>query len=256
MSKKYLQLALALCVTCAGLIISSNTAKAEEYEAGWNVSYNGSTITSDFKQADVNSQLSQMMPGDSITLSVDYKNDSTKTADYYMASDILSSLETNSQAAGGAYSYSISYNSGAGEQYIYNSETLGGDNATVEGLMQASTTNGNYFYVGRLDSGKSGKVIVKIALDGNSQTNSYMSQIAQLGIKFGVEDTGVTGRTVVYTTPGGTEIIYIKDGLVALAGPKTGDSILPLVACAVALLLGVMLVLYYFKMTKKEEEEA
>lgn len=255
MKKKILNLVLALGFTCAGLLVTGTVANAEEYSTGWTVSYDGSQLTSDYNQDTVNSTLKGMMPGDSLTITVPYQNNSTKTTDYYMSSNVISSLEDSTSTSGGAYSYAISYTNGSTTDYIYNSETLGGDSTDVQGLMQAASMNDNYFYIGRLASGESGYVTITVALDGNSQTNAYMNKLAQLGVQFAVEDTASGVRNVVYTIPGGSEIITITDGIVALAGPQTGDSYLPLIICAVALLMGIALIFLYFRLTRENEEK-
>ena len=263
MKKKYLNLALALTIV-AGLFnfnLNANAATNEDPTLNWTVSYDGSSLKSDYSYIAAKSQISSAMPGDTITYNITYANNSSKSADFYMKSDVISSLESTegTSASGGAYSYTVLYNSGSGDTTIYDSATLGGSNTDVVGLMQAAATNDSYFYVGNLSSGSAGVVTIKITLDGNSQTNSYMSTLASLGIQFGVEDSTVTNtvtRNIVYEIPGGTSIIeIIDDTLVPLAGPKTGDSIVLLVICAVALFAGLGLIGWYFSLTKKKEEE-
>lgn len=269
MKNRLLHTALVLVVTCAGLLGMGMTAYANECTHGWTATYTGKEVLSDFNQGTVNEKLSELMPGDSITLNVNYANASSKTADFYMASQILATLEDNSEAIGGAYSYAISYNAGAGENYIYDSETIGGENTTVKGLMQVASDKNNFFYVGKIAPGSQGTVTIKISLDGNSQNNDYMSTLAQLGIKFAVEETSNITRSVVTTIPGsGTNRVLTNQGaaeIISIQGndvtvyrtgsPQTGDSLLPLVICAVAVILGILLILYYFFLLKKQDEE-
>lgn len=254
MKKKLYSFVLALSMVATGLLTVTNTVKADELTpVAWDVNFDGKELVSSYDFDTTKSTISGAMPGDVITYEVEYKNSSSKAVDYYMSSDVVASLETGSEAAGGAYSYGISYNAGGEDIYLFNSETLGGDNPDVQGLLQAQTGGDNYFYLGQLKAGKSGKVKIQIALDGNSQNNDYMSQIAQLNIKFGVETVATTTRTIVNRLPDGTEIVTIKNPNVVLAGPKTGDSMLPLVLCGIALLVGIALILLYFKRAKEEE---
>ena len=73
-----------------------------------------------------------------------------------------------------------------------------------------------------------------------------------------IENSTTVNKHVVYKIPGGKEIIYIDDDtLVPLSGgnPRTGDSVLPLVFCGIALLIGLALIMWYFRMTRDEKEE-
>lgn len=66
------------------------------------------------------------------------------------------------------------------------------------------------------------------------------------------------------TPPGGEDVIefgeeiIIQDSKVPLYGgsPKTGDSVLPIVFCGIAFLLGIVLILWYFKMVSKDNSHS
>ena len=147
---------------------------------------------------------------------------------------------------------------------------VGGDNDVQKGLNQVK--NGNAFVsVGTLESNQTGRVKLEVKLDGNSQDNSYMEKLAQLSIQFAttpktdfdpqnktIEKKIHKTRQVVYTIPGGSEIVYIDDDEVPLDGgfnPKTGDSILPLLVCAIALVVGIGFIALYFIIEKKSNRE-
>ena len=142
--------------------------------------------------------------------------------------------------------------------------------AIQKGLNQVK--NGNAFVsVGTLESNQTGRVKLEVKLDGNSQDNSYMEKLAQLSIQFAttpktdfdpqnktIEKKIHKTRQVVYTIPGGSEIVYIDDDEVPLDGgfnPKTGDSILPLLVCAIALVVGIGFIALYFIIEKKSNRE-
>ncbi|MBO5618301.1 MAG: hypothetical protein J6M63_06760 [Pseudobutyrivibrio sp.] len=275
MKKTYLHIALALAVTAASFVGMAEEAFAKTENVEWNVTYTGKGSTgfeSDYTD-DIKKQISNAMPGDTLVYTANYKNASDKTMDFFLSADVLSSLEDDKNgkaAVGGAYSYIVTYDSGSGEQIIYDSETVGGDNDVQKGLNQVK--NGNAFVsVGTLESNQTGRVKLEVKLDGNSQDNSYMEKLAQLSIQFAttpktefdpqnktIEKKIHKTRQVVYTIPGGSEIVYIDDDEVPLDGgfnPKTGDSILPLLVCAIALVVGIGFIALYFIIEKKSNRE-
>ena len=96
-----------------------------------------------------------------------------------------------------------------------------------------------------------------------------MTKLASLDIKFGVEAVTSTvnhvsnSQSVVYTLPGNVELVTLSDDATPTTGgnpasganPRTGDSILPIVFCAIALLFGLLLVIWYFYLTRKNNQE-
>ena len=287
MKKKILNIALALAVAIAGFTSFNMEANAETEKVEWTVTYNGKSFDSTYS-AD-KAKLTNAMPGDTIEFIVDYVNGTSENADFYMSADIIKSLEEGADATGGAYSYKIISSESA--EPIFDSETVGGDATDVIGLDQVDSGEGAYFALGTLAAGDSGKVTISIALDGNSQNNAYMATLAQLEIKFGAEPSseavqdiikeetvtktetkvntvtehgsGTIVKRVTNTVGGGTPVVIINDDAVPLDGgtaisganPRTGDSIIPLVACGTALLIGLLLIVWYFRMTKEQKEE-
>ncbi len=270
MKKKILNTVLALSVAVLGLMATGLDAQAATQQLAWDVNYTGSKMESSYDAS--KNTFVQMMPGDTAIYQVTYKNTSNKTADFYMDSSVIASLEDTSiggkasDAAGGAYSYAINYSIDGKTTSIYDSKTVGGDQGTntLEGLNQVQTKDQNaYVYVGQLAAGKSGVVTIQVDLDGNTQDNSYMERLATLDIKFAVEDVAVNvnhtsdTKKVVYTLPGGTEVVTITVPATPTSGgnPKTGDSILPIVLCTAGLCLGLILIIAYFTMTGKQRKE-
>ncbi|WP_028242523.1 hypothetical protein [Pseudobutyrivibrio ruminis] len=275
MKKSYIRYTLALAVTVASFMGMTNTVSAKTETVEWTVNYTGegSTGFSSNYTEDLKDKISSAMPGDTLVYKANYKNDSEKTMDFYLSADVLSSLEddkTGKTAAGGAYTYKLTYDSGDGEKNIYDSETVGGDNDVQKGLNQVKNNNA-FVSVGRLNKKQDGVVTITIKLDGNSQDNSYMTKLAQLNVQFAVtEPTDIDPidktvvkkvnkvKPVVYTIPGGSEVVNIDDGQVPLDegfNPKTGDSILPLVICGIAFLAGLVLIGLYFIFSNESDEE-
>ena len=274
MNRKILNLALGMLIVVASLIFIKSEALAKTHSTEWNVSYDGKEFTSDYNVS--KSTITSVMPGDTIEFSVGYKNDSDKTTDFYVNTDIINSLEDKSingegsNAAGGGYSFKMDYVVDGNSVTIFNNETIGGDNATVAGLRQIQGSlddNSNtYFAVGQLIPEASGTIKINIKLDGNSQDNLYMSKLATLDVKFGAEQISGTTTSessdtsvnkVVYVTPGGTEVIVIEESAVPLAvTPLTGDSILPIVVCSISMIIGILFVIIYFVLVRRQREEA
>ena len=286
MKKRYINLILALTVVLAGFAGTHIDANAETESIDWAVTYTGSDFDSTYKAE--KSKLTNVMPGDTVEFSVDYKKGTDSDANFYMSADVLKTLEDGATDLGGAYSYKIlSSNS---DQPIFDSETIGGDNTDVIGLDQVNSGDGAYFSLGTLGSGNQGTVTISIALDGNSQSNDYMSKLAELEIKFAAEPTSddldnqiqyktktkinsivnkifnrdkqTVVKQVARTLDDGTQIVIIDEDTVPTSGttvisgnPRTGDSIMPLLVCGVAMLLGIALIVYYFIMTRDKKEE-
>lgn len=196
--------AIALVLCCAGM------AFAQSNSASWNVTFNSDKqMVSDYDKDAVNKQIASMQPGDDLTLKVAIKNDSANSTEWYMTSTVLQTLEDMSEATNGAYTYRLSYD---GEE-LYGSDMVGGDNSS--GLKEASNATGSWMYLTSLAPGKGGEVEIYMALDGETQGNSYMGTEGGLQINFAVEDTA-EGTTLI------TEEGVPTDGGSGFA-PKMGD---------------------------------
>ena len=270
MRKLHLNMVLALMVMTVGLFEAGTIAKAETESISWSVTYTGSKLESTYDSS--KATITDTLPGDTIEYSVDYINGSSSAANFYMSADAVKTLEEGATATGGAYSYKITYT--GSDEPLFDSETIGGDSDdsvdSVIGLNQVNGNEDSYFSLGSVAAGESGTVTVSITLDGNSQTNNYMDTLAELEIKFGAEPTSESEgdsiinhssvvKNIVNTISGETEIVVIDDDDIptTVSGdPKTGDSVLPLVICGIALIIGLLLILWYFKLTKENKEVA
>ncbi len=314
MKKKYFNLVLALTIVVAGIMGATISSNAETSESGWEVSFNGKGFDSDY--AKNKSNINNAMPGDTVNYAIKYTNSSKNEAAFYMNADVVKTLEDGSKASGGAYSYKITNEIAGKTSTIIDSETVGGDPSEVIGLDQVNGKGGTYFSLGKLGVNESGSVKIEVLLDGNSQTNDYMSTLAKINVKFGAESTKpvenhvtvynyierihpiekIVNKTekvtryekdnkeIVKTLDNGTQVVVINDDEVPLAGikrikdiinkpdsgitiedeptplaggsPRTGDSIIPLAICLIMLVAGISLIIWYFKLTKNNKEEA
>ncbi len=177
------------------------SAEDRQGQAGWQVSFNGRGMDSNFSTANIGDEINAMQPGDSVELTITLKNDFDGQADWYMKNKVLETLEDAGNAAGGAYDYLLTYTDTAGETTtLYSSQKFGGDGKiNGVGLHGATKTLENYFYLDRMGKDATGVVKLKVALDGETLVNNYQNTYARLQMDFATElvDTGTR------TTPGG-----------------------------------------------------
>lgn len=217
----------ALCAAVAAATIvlcCAVPAYAATSEAGWSV-----TLDADGKMASTYAQqkdsideaLSGLQPGDSFTLSIKLNNQNAARTSWYMTSKAIKTLEEASNASNGAYSFKLLYNN----EPIYESDTVGGDGSS--GFTEVSNATGNWFWLGYIDSGQSGDVQIQMALDGETQDNSYMSTVGRLSVSFAVEFNDGQGKR------------FVEEGQSAASSPvgsmlQTGDVMLGIGAMLLA----------------------
>jgi len=269
MKTKYLSIVLALMIVVTGM--TGIEAKAEGIaDATLHIEYTGAG-SSGFKANSVvytedptygGTLIEKKMPGDTITYEVTYKNSSGQSADFYLNSQVAKTLEDTRSATGGAYTYKLT----AGTVTLIDSETVGGDLTTTLGLKQVNGSSSDaYFELGTLGNNESGKLVFTIELDGNTQTNSYMDALASIDVRIAAQEkvinsvsntvTNRSERTVVSTLPGGTQVVILDENVPLSGGPQTGDSIILLIICSIAMIAGFLLVLWYFRLVKAVRKE-
>ncbi len=167
-------------------------AEEVEGENGWNVIFDGndSLVNNVETKDEFTEKLSKLQPGDVVYLTVSIGNTSDKETDWYMKNEVLNSFEKSVKASGGAYSYQLSYvDQDGAANIIYDSDTVGGDKVinNLEGLEQATNSLTDYFYLNTLSPNESGKVMLRIGLDGETNGNAYQNAAADLEMIFAVE---------------------------------------------------------------------
>ena len=160
----------------------------------WNVTCtSGNKLVSNFGDADITETISGMEPGDTATFQVSISSESSEKTDWYMENKVLYSLEDrsrNKSTAGGGYTYSLVYYDKDGkENVLFSSDNVGGERTSPagEGLHQATDALEDYFWLGEYSKGDSGRIVLKVALDGETQGNDYQSTLADLALNFAVE---------------------------------------------------------------------
>ena len=151
--------------------------------------------------------LPNMLPGDSMKVTFNLKNEYNKAVDYYMYnnSEAFETLTANAKNA--AYDYELTYSGKSAP--LYSSDVVGGDE--MQGIEEATDALKDYFLLqDGFANGRTETVSLVLTLDGETQVNSYQDALGNVKFSFAVE-----------VPPEPTEkheerIIYI---------PNTGDSI-------------------------------
>lgn len=247
-----------LCLVMAAFMIAGTSinvfAENIKEDEDWTVQFDGEKMNSSFNTSDVNAAVYKLLPGDSMELQIGIENTSKETTDWYMTNEIIQSLEESQKAAeGGAYTYRLTYvNHKNEETVLYSSDKVGGEgqSAAGEGLEQATSAMGDYFYLDRLNAGEAGNVHLTVSLDGETQGNGYQDTLAKLQINFAVEK--VTAD-VVYKPGDPVKITETKK--VFKSGPKTGDETRIIAVCAVTLVSGLILLFFGIKTIRKNRRD-
>ena len=182
--------------------------------SGWTVTFTtDDTMKDNFSAKDWADDLKGMQPGDDITFTVTLYEENADAADWYMANEVLKTLEQlaeNPEAHGSSYEYLLTYTNPSGSvTTLYDSAVVGGDKQEnqPEGLLGATNALEDFFYLDNLKHGETAHVDLKITMDGETEQNAYFDTIAQVKMKFAVEKSSTTpaskndtsSRTVVKT---------------------------------------------------------
>lgn len=166
------------------------TAGAEHLygSADWQVTFNSNaSMVDNYSQEQWADDIGRLQPGDDITFTVTLKHEHPTACDWYMANEVLKSLE-ESFASGSAYSYYLTYTGPAGgdPRVLYDSTHVGGDDS-AEGLKDATSGLEDFFYLDTLKNGDVAQVQLVVGLDGETEGNAYFDTLAQVKMKFAVE---------------------------------------------------------------------
>ncbi len=238
---------LTAALVLASSLIPRGTAFAEDRQgaSGWQVTFDGKKMSSNFTTANIGDEINLMQPGDSVELTITLKNTCSENADWYMKNEVLSTLEDAGDAAGGAYDYLLTYTDTKGElTTLYSSEKFGGDGRiNGVGLHGATTTLEDYFYLDRMTKGDTGVVKLKVALDGETLVNNYQNTYAKLQMDFATELVG-SGNTPPGNTPGRNREVI-----------KTGDQSRIMLYMLMMLGAGLVLMLLAVVRMRRDREE-
>ncbi|MCM1025825.1 MAG: hypothetical protein NC432_05290 [Roseburia sp.] len=214
MGKKILTFALAMLLIVS-LPIRVN---AETLSANGSVTFTGENRLDSNNTTDLASTIGSMQPGDDLVITIDVKNESSLTANYYMTNQVLQSLEEtqSANASGGSYEYTLIYQASDGtETELFRSTSLGGEGTTVDGrvgLKGATSGLEEYISLETLAPGKSGQLKLTVLLDGVTQGNDYQNTAARLQFNFAVDTSTVIEQNVTNVVTRTETVEVVGDG--------------------------------------------
>lgn len=106
--KKSFKRFAAILLGLALLATSATVAFAEDEDKS--VTFNGETLTADYKDVAVRQEVFTMQPGDTTNIDIELRNDVGSSATWYISNEVLQSLEESNGAKDGAYTYRLVYN--------------------------------------------------------------------------------------------------------------------------------------------------
>lgn len=175
--------------------------------SGWYVEYTTNGVVDDnYTQKSWADNVSQLQPGDDISLAVEVRHSNDNTADWYLSNEVLKSLEEG-DAKGSAYGYKLSYVGPTNSRTLFESKSVGGIGSD-EGLAEATNAMDDYFFLGTLSKGEKGKVVLDVSLDGETEGNAYFDTLAQLKLKFAVEPNVVPQSTPSSSTNTNNKVVH------------------------------------------------
>lgn len=243
---------LTLLLTLTMVLAMGQMAFADDYTAkGGTYTYDGSDIELTAGES-ISEAVEQLEPGDTVKITLTYKNDTSDTTEWYMENTVLKTLEEEAGMDGG-YTYVLSNIGPDGkENTIFDTRegAVGGaEKKGGTGLEQATNaTEGelnsqDYFFIQELKANESGKTVLTVGLDGETLANIYETRDGSIQIGYAVEKKE-TGETVYR---------HIK----GRSGINTGDTTSLFVPIAVflgACLLLIIAIISYKKDRKDGED--
>jgi hypothetical protein len=199
-----------LAITFAMITALPDAVFAESNNYDGSCYYTGSKIVSSFSSAQIAKAVENLQPGDDVTFTVTYENRSKDDTDWYMENTVVRTLENTDKsrknayvsgtdnAENGGYTYElVQYSSSGAKKVLFSNSRVGGDNGTVAklngksgnmtGLEPATNALDEWFYIDTVASHESGKVVLHVAFDGETEVNDYMDTSGELNMRFAVE---------------------------------------------------------------------
>ena len=249
-----------MCLAMIALMVIGTplTAHAEHFEGekDWTVSFDGKQMESNFEAGELKEDALQILPGDSITLQVNLKNNAGNKTDWYMSNKVVQTLEQSANSAqGGAYTYILTYVNPAGEpKELFNSSSVGGEEktGTEKGLLEVNDELEKFFYLDRLDGSENAYVQLYVQLDGETQGNDYQETLAELQMSFAVEKID---ESIIVKKEKKEEVKTQVVTKYVVTTVKTGDSAQIALFSAAAFVSGLALLVFAIISMKKNRSQ-
>ena len=221
MSRNTFRLIPVLALMIAMIAGSALSVSAESYDytdRDFHCYFQNGRMVENFDGKTIAQAVEDLQPGDDMTFKVVYENKSDDTTDWYMENAVAKTLEQArdravqvrgiGKAENGGYSYELIHVDKYGkEDVLFNSEgtdkVFGSEDDEEitgrEGLKQATNALEDWFYIQTLEPGEDGEVILKVALEGETEVNDYMDTDGELNVRFAVEKPEPGTRKIVKT---------------------------------------------------------
>lgn len=278
--KRYCAALLALVMLLGTLSVTAQ-ADTQYGGDGWNVTFSGNQMISNFKSSDMDDAIYAMEPGDTVVFKVALDSVYSGSTSWYMENRVLKSLEDSRDvASGGAYSYILTYTDHENNtRMLYSSDEVGGEGVTAagdEGLHQATSSLKEFFFLDDIEKNEPGFITLQVHLEGETQGNDYQNTLAELQMRFAVELNSETPTRPTFpeddeskpttptfpTNPDSSKptVPPIKEEKptkpVYVSNPKTSDASLVLSFSAIMLVSGGGLMYLAILLKNKKEDEA
>ncbi len=206
MAKRIFSLMLALAA------VFSMTLVCAAAEPSTVVEYDGSNIT--YTNDGKMTGFENMLPGVPYEGTIQLKNVGTKDANFYMDTEVISTLLGVDNVKDTSYVVSLSVGDNVLVGYDAESDTVtgtvvGGEGTT--GLEELNKTLPEYPLVATLKPGETADVVLKIQPDAEQTDNAYISSLGRVEFRFKVSD--VPDESVV---TGDDYIMYIAIAVIAV----------------------------------------
>lgn len=187
-----------------------------------------------------------MLPGETRTVSLTLKNEDSSEMKFYMSAEILDNIASKTADSQAVYDFVISKN---GQPFF--TTIIGGGTAQNTSAGEKYLDESNNILLDTLARGQSDVIDISLTLEGNSTENSYMEKTGQIQLVFTASTpdnpgggTNVIERLVqAITNPGAT-------------GPNTGlNGGSPYLLIAGACIVIAVVVIIILIVTRKKKEE-
>lgn len=187
-----------------------------------------------------------MLPGETRTVSLTLKNEDNSEMKFYMSAEILDNIASKTADSQAVYDFVISKN---GQPFF--TTIIGGGTAKNTSAGEKYLDESNNILLDTLARGQSDVIDISLTLEGNSTGNSYMEKTGQIQLVFtaSTPDNPAGGTNVIerlvqaITHPGAT-------------GPNTGlNGGSPYLLIAGACVVIAVVVIIILIVTRKKKEE-
>ena len=186
--KKTMKTILALCVALTAMFAVSMLVSAEAKTVKGTATFDGSDVKLDLSEEEIGAKLKGLNPGDKLTMIFEMVNDSSEQTDWYVQESVIKAFEDDSAAANGAFSFKLTYQYPSKKEITIKSSEVGGESgAGPVGLHQATSGTEKYYFLDTLKPNEKGVFTLYVAMEGESNDDSYQATLAKIKVNFAVE---------------------------------------------------------------------